>query len=484
MIDGKFTAKERAYLASLPAVKSVSPSHIRYTDRFKVEVMCRYNAGESPSAIFREAGLDPKLIGYKRVERCIARWKQQEERNKRRNEHTNHYMQDCDDELEAIELRGDDVDQSVVDLYGAGAAGTSGTPAVVATTVNGLSNLRIAADTTTGQGNITTEGQFNAKNANPTDEPLKFARMNDVDVNGKSVKVGDTVDFTVAADVPHAAAGWDAYPFTITDTASKGLQIAAKSAFTVQFGDHTTVDPDLYTITQEGNAQSGTTTTIDFADATTLAGKTIVVSYQGTVTKDALNGLSGSVDNKATITTKDGTSGEGKTVLKTYGFQFTKIGKEGNEAKPLAGAEFVVKNAEGKFLKQAEDGAWSFVSNQNDAKKFTTENDGLVKVAGLAAGTYTVVETQAPTGYAQNFRVTFNVKITDEGLITFEPDALRQVQPVNNTTANATATVLNVKYVTQLPLTGAAGTVLFTVVALLVGGAGVAVAVKSRRRTY
>ena len=170
--------------------------------------------------------------------------------------------------------------------------------------------------------------------------------------------------------------------------------------------------------------------------------------------------------------------------LKTYGFQFTKIGKEGNEAKPLAGAKFVVKNAEGKFLKQAEDGAWSFVSDQNDAKTFTTENDGLVKVAGLAAGTYTVVETQAPTDYAQNFRVTFNVEITDEGLITFEPDALRQVQPVNNTTANATATVLNVKSVTQLPLTGAAGTVLFTVVALLVGGAGVAVAVKSRRRTY
>ena len=298
------------------------------------------------------------------------------------------------------------------------------------------------------------------------------------------VKVGDTVDFTVAADVPHAAAGWDAYPFTITDTASKGLQIAAKSAFTVQFGDHTTVDPDLYTITQEGNAQSGTTTTIYFADATTLAGRTIVVSYQGTVTKDALDGLSGSGDNKATITTKDGTSGEGKTVLKTYGFQFTKIGKEGNEAKPLAGAKFVVKNAEGKFLKQAEDGAWSFVSDQNDAKTFTTENDGLVKVAGLAAGTYTVVETQAPTGYAQNFRVTFNVEITDEGLVTFEPDALRQVQPVDNTTANATATVLNVKSVTQLPLTGAAGTVLFTVVALLVGGAGVAVAVKSRRRTY
>lgn len=38
--------------------------------------MRRYNAGESPAAIFREAGLDPKIIGYKRVERCISRWKQ------------------------------------------------------------------------------------------------------------------------------------------------------------------------------------------------------------------------------------------------------------------------------------------------------------------------------------------------------------------------------------------------------------------------
>lgn len=79
MVDGKFTAKERAYLASLPAVESVSASHIRYADSFRIEVMCRYNAGESPAAIFREAGLDPKLIGYKRIERCIARWKKQEE---------------------------------------------------------------------------------------------------------------------------------------------------------------------------------------------------------------------------------------------------------------------------------------------------------------------------------------------------------------------------------------------------------------------
>ena len=35
----------------------------------------RYLAGESPTKIFREAGLPPELIGYKRIERSVARWK-------------------------------------------------------------------------------------------------------------------------------------------------------------------------------------------------------------------------------------------------------------------------------------------------------------------------------------------------------------------------------------------------------------------------
>ena len=126
MKDREFDDDEIDYLRSLPAVNSVGRNRIRYTGQFREYCMQRYRAGDSPTGIFRDVGLDPSLIGYKRIERCIARWKQQEERNKRRNEHTNHYMQDCDDELEAIELRGDDVDQSVVDLYGAGAAGTSG----------------------------------------------------------------------------------------------------------------------------------------------------------------------------------------------------------------------------------------------------------------------------------------------------------------------------------------------------------------------
>ena len=140
---------------------------------------------------------------------------------------------------------------------------------------------------------------------------------------------------------------------------------------------------------------------------------------------------------------------------------------------------------DGKYLKQADNGAWSFVENQNEATVFTSaDKTGLVQLKGLAAGTYTVEETAAPTGYAQNFKVTFDVTIAQDGKVTFMQDALKQVTPSSNGTVNATATVKNVKSITQLPLTGAAGTTLFTVVALLVAGAGVTVAVKSRQRMH
>ena len=71
-----FTAGQRAYLCSLDAVDRVDgSSRIYYADWFRVECMRRYQAGEKPAALFREAGLDPKLIGYKRVERAFARWR-------------------------------------------------------------------------------------------------------------------------------------------------------------------------------------------------------------------------------------------------------------------------------------------------------------------------------------------------------------------------------------------------------------------------
>nr|WP_304320678.1 HTH domain-containing protein [Bifidobacterium catenulatum] len=70
-----FTLEEAAYLRSLPAVKEVSASRITYAHWFKVECVRRYLKGEPARRIFREAGLEPSLIGSKRIERCVSRWK-------------------------------------------------------------------------------------------------------------------------------------------------------------------------------------------------------------------------------------------------------------------------------------------------------------------------------------------------------------------------------------------------------------------------
>lgn len=66
---------ELQMLRDLPAVANVSKDRITYSNAFKRVCVIRYLAGESPTKIFREAGLPPELIGYKRIERSVARWK-------------------------------------------------------------------------------------------------------------------------------------------------------------------------------------------------------------------------------------------------------------------------------------------------------------------------------------------------------------------------------------------------------------------------
>ena len=67
--------EELQMLRDLPAVANVSKDRITYSNAFKQVCVIRYLAGESPTKIFREAGLTPELIGYKRIERSVARWK-------------------------------------------------------------------------------------------------------------------------------------------------------------------------------------------------------------------------------------------------------------------------------------------------------------------------------------------------------------------------------------------------------------------------
>lgn len=70
-----FTPEQTAYLNALPAVATCDGRRIVYTDGFRERCMKRYAAGELPTDLFREAGLDPELIGAKRIGRAFARWR-------------------------------------------------------------------------------------------------------------------------------------------------------------------------------------------------------------------------------------------------------------------------------------------------------------------------------------------------------------------------------------------------------------------------
>lgn len=78
MTSGKKLDRETVdYLRTLPEiVRRVQGGRIYYTNSFRTQATARYAMGDRPVDIFRDNGIGPEVIGYKRIERCIARWKE------------------------------------------------------------------------------------------------------------------------------------------------------------------------------------------------------------------------------------------------------------------------------------------------------------------------------------------------------------------------------------------------------------------------
>lgn len=78
MTSGKKLDRETVdYLRTLPEiVHRVQGGRIYYTNSFRTQATARYAMGDRPVDIFRDNGIGPEVIGYKRIERCIARWKE------------------------------------------------------------------------------------------------------------------------------------------------------------------------------------------------------------------------------------------------------------------------------------------------------------------------------------------------------------------------------------------------------------------------
>lgn len=332
----------------------------------------------------------------------------------------------------------------------------------------------------------------------------KELKVGQTDANDANVT--DTITYTLKTDVPVYPENATAKGYKIGDNLPEGVTLNTNS-ITV-YGVNGTTETQL---------TAGTAYTLNDSAATTEKGKDIdflltftyeqirtyegiKVTYTATVNKDVTLGTAGEEANKNTAylaynnNPYDAASWQEKSAEQTFysfGIQVTKLDEQ-NEA--LAGAEFTLSK-EGKELKFEKDAANDryYLSDADDAKTKLEvgkddEQEGILNIHGLVPGEYVLTETKAPDGYVK-LQNPITITITEAT----ETEGAVSVPAKDNNSATTTETdesgivkleVKNVKGFT-LPVTGGAGTMLFSIIGVLMMGGGVllllAIARKFRR---
>ena len=293
------------------------------------------------------------------------------------------------------------------------------------------------------------------------------------EVNKTSAAIGDTLTYTLTGSIANPAPT----EFKFADKPGKGLTIKANSfQFFTEDANKTrhpeSADNFHVALTDDFKGNGNATFDVKVNDPSTYAGKKIVVTFEAVINDEAdvENGVVNELDNY-------GTSVQAPT---TFGkFDFTKVDPDGKGIKDVT---FQVKDGDTTlyFVKQ-KDGSYKKAASATTSgatADVKTGADGKLSFTGLDKNKiYTVTETVRASDAYLNIMPSFTVSFSKEdgsAVLTATSDPWGLV----NTSEK---TVKNIKSITQLPLTGAAGTMLFTVVALLVAGAGVTIAIKSRQ---
>lgn len=323
--------------------------------------------------------------------------------------------------------------------------------------------------------------------------------------------VGDTVSFQLDSVVPDMT-GYSNYTYEITDTLSSGLDFVKDATDNSKPAVKVTIDSgDLtsgYTAEFDSTDSQNRTIKITIPYATLkkyTKGSAITVTYDATVNEAAVNKnydnntASLKYSNNPSDTSKTETTPDKKTYVINVNLNVNKVA--GNESgNKLSGAKFKLYKGSDSSL----DNVWyQYDSNsrkvtwvdETKATVFTTNAQGSfdTPIYGLGNGNYNLVETEAPAGYnklddaipvtisaaygsgenSQKVVISATGAAVTDGVIDITNTA-------TNTSALATATVVN-KSGTELPSTGGIGTTIFYVIGGVVV-AGAVILLLARRR--
>ena len=315
--------------------------------------------------------------------------------------------------------------------------------------------------------------------------------------------IGDDVTFRLTGTLPANYDDYASYKYVFHDTLSAGLTYNSGSVSVyVKNGDADPIEvTNFFSVNLSVNEgkldiSCDDLKTIVIENVTINKDSKIIVEYNAKLNNNAEIGNPGN-KNEVYLEFSNNPNWDGngdkptgntpkdEVIVFTFELDVTKVDASDN-TKKLSGAEFKLRNADGKWVTVDENSkvtGWS--ENEAGGSTLITDANGLIKVIGLEKGTYYLKETKAPNGY--------NLL---EGEITIEIDAeyneqdgvtklTIKVGDGSATDGNITSgivemTVKNNKGST-LPETGGIGTTIFYVVGgVLVVGALIVLITKKR----